>query len=722
MKKTAGLFALYMAVAAARMWPLLAGLDHRLPDEADALMVAWSLWTMGTRPWTGGGIFDGNAFHPHPGALLYADAMIAPSLLAAPFLALGMNAVAAANLLVVITVAMTATGVHLLARALTGSHLAATSAAMAVALGSFALSNQARVQILGVHWMALALLALYRWFDEGRPRQAWAFAAFSALVALSCMYYVPFVGVAVLVMGAGFAAAAARPARTLPWRSAVAPVLACGAVVLALAWPYLRLYGGYGFRGGVPRPFDLVLYFTPPPGSIAYAGATALRPEGFYLTYFIGYVVLALAVVGAVAAVRARRAAMTPIWVAVIALAVLAALLSAGPDIFWRGERVAAGPYRLLMGLPPFTNMREPRRFAVLVVLCSALLAARGVAAVLARAPLRMRPVIGMALAVLVAFEHAAWGDTRGVDVPAGRDLPPVYRWLAGHRGPEPIAELPIRPLRLHRSGALEQYFATEHRRPILTGWPSFPPPALELIRYELRDFPDARSLALLRGLGVRYAIVHPRRWHEERARFERRLQERADVLPTLATFEEHPHAVWDRFEIGGERVLEISPGDVPAPEPCACRPVPPEAITAASSDGGDPRLATDGSRATRWSTAPRDQRQGMSLELRLDRPRAIAGVEVAAAFPYGEFGRYVEVLGLVGGEWRRLGPRADHGGLLATVRALVADPQDAWLTYAVDPVSVSALRLVIGREPEAATGPWTIPEVRLQEATTSEP
>jgi hypothetical protein len=717
--KTIAICATYFVLAALRLWPLLAGLDHKLPDEADGAQVAWTLWSVGTRLGAGyPGLFESNAFHPHPGALLYGDSMIGPGILAAPLLALGLNAIAVANVLVVATVAASAIAVHFLARALTGSHLAAATAAMTIAFGSFAMSNQARLQILGVHWMAFALLALYRWLGEGRARHAWTFAAASALVALSCLYYLPFFGVAVIVLGAGFAAASPLSLNARPWRPAILPVLGCLAVVAGLAWPYLRLHDRYAFRGGTPRPFDLVLYLTPPADSIAYPAATALRPEGFYLTYFIGYLVLALAAAGAIAVFRSRRTASSAIWIAVIVLGVLAVVLSAGPEIVWRGERVAPGPYRLLMALPPFTNMREPRRFAVLVVLCAGLLAARGVAALLARSPQRFRAVIGIAIAALVGAEHAATGDTRGVDMPGGRDLPPVYRWLAEHDGPEPIAELPVRPLRLHRSGALEQYFATEHRRPTLNGWPSFPPPALELIRFELRDFPDARSIALLRGLGVRYAVVHPRRWHEERARFERRLQERSDILPTVARFEERPHAVWDRFELGGETVLEVSRGDVPAAQPCACRPLDAGAITAAISEGGDASLATDGSRETRWTTAPADQRQGMFLELRLERPRHVARVDVAAAFPYGEFGRYVEVLGLVDGEWRRVGPRADHGALLATVRALVDDPQKAWLTYAVDPVPMAAVRLVIGRDPEAATGPWSIPEIRLQELT----
>jgi hypothetical protein len=111
-----------------------------------------------------------------------------------------------------------------------------------------------------------------------------------------------------------------------------------------------------------------------------------------------------------------------------------------------------------------------------------------------------------------------------------------------------------------------------------------------------------------------------------------------------------------------------------------------------------------------------------MYVELRLDRTRPIARVEVAAAFPYGEFGRYVEVLGLVAGEWRRVGPRADHAALVSTVRALVDDPKQAWLQYAVDPMPMHAVRLVIGREPEAGTGPWSVPEIRLQELAGGEP
>lgn len=708
MKKTvAALFGLYLALAALRVWPLVSGHDHRLPDEADGAMVAWTLWAVSS---------GARAFHPHPSPLLYADAMVVPGMLAAPVIALGANALSAANLLVVLTIAASAFAVHLLARALTGSPLAALTAAAAVAFGSFALSNQARLQILGVHWMALGLLALHVWLRDGRSRDAWASAACAALVALSCMYYLPFFGVAVLVLGAGFIAASSRPMRSLPWRAAVLPAVAAAATIAALAWPYLRLYRRYGFSGGTPRPFDLVLYLTPPPASLAYPWATGLRPEGFYLTYFIGYLVLALAVAGAVVALRSRTPER-PIWIAILALAIVAAVLSAGPDVFWRGEQVAPGPYRLLMWMPPFTTMREPRRFAVLVILCCALLAARGVAALLARCPRRWRAAIGVALASFVAFEHAAAGDTRGVDMPGGRDLPPVYRWLAERRGPEPIAELPVRPLRLHRWGAVEQYFATEHQRPILTGWPSFPPPALELIRYELRDFPDARSLAMLRALGVRYAVVHPRRWEAERARFERRMQERADVLPVLATFEERPHAVWDRFGVGGEMVVEILPGE-PAepPSPCPCQVVPRDAVRATSSHGRDATLAADGSRETRWTTAPADQQQGMYVELTLDRPRPIARVEIAAAFPYGEFGRYVEVLGRIGGEWRRVGPRADHGALVATVQSLVANPREAWLPYAVDAQPMEAIRLVIGRDPEPGTGPWSIPEVRLLE------
>ena len=719
--RPAALFAVYVALAAMRVWPLLAEWRQRAPDEADGLMVAWTLWAAGSRLASGyPAMFGANAFHPHPGALLYADAMLAPGAVAAPLVALLGDALPAANVMLVLTLALSALGVHCLARALTGSHLAAAVAAAAMAFGSFAMANQARMQILGVQWIALALLALYLWFHEGRRRHAWAFAGCVVLTGLSCLYYLTFLAIAVAVLAPAFAASSPRRLGQLPWLAAFVPGCLASALLGLLAGPYLRLHSLYGFDAGTPRRFDLVLYFTPPQGSYAYpAVAEALRLPGFSLTYFVGYVVIGLAVVGVVSVARAgRRGPGAATWIGVIALAAVATLLSAGPDVIWRGQRIAPGPYRLLEDLPPFSSMREPRRLAVLVLLSTALLAARGAAALLARSPARLRPAIAVALAAVVTFEHAAAGDARGVEVPAGPRLPQAYRWLAARGGREPVAELPARPLRLNRRGALEQYFATVHGRPILSGWPSFAPPALELILWELRDFPDARSLALLRALGVRYAIVHPRRWESERARFVRRIEERADVLPVVARFDEPDDAVHERFQLGGEMVLEILGVPPPVGSECRCVPVPSSSLRADASPGPrDAALAIDGDRRTRWTTGRLDQRPGMHFDLRLNRPRRLARVEVAAAFPYGEFGRHVEVHGLTGGEWRRIGPRPDHSAMLATVRDLVVSPSKAWLVYPTNPLPVEAVRLMIARHPEDGTGPWSLPEVRLLEA-----
>lgn len=224
----------------------------------------------------------------------------------------------------------------------------------------------------------------------------------------------------------------------------------------------------------------------------------------------------------------------------------------------------------------------------------------------------------------------------------------------------------------------------------------------------------------LARALGVGHAVVHPRRWEEERRRYERRLLERASLVPVVARFPEPADPLLERYRLGGEMVVALpAAAEVPAPAACPCRPIAPASLRASASLApGRAAAALDGDPSTRWTTAPADQQAGAWFEIALDRPRVVARVEVAMRFPYGEFGRDVEVLGRAGGAWRRMGPRNDVGGLVALVRQVVDDPSRAWLSYPLAPAPVEAVRLVLSRPVEPATGPWSLPEIRVLELT----
>jgi len=300
--------------------------------------------------------------------------------------------------------------------------------------------------------------------------------------------------------------------------------------------------------------------------------------------------------------------------------------------------------------------------------------------------------------------------------VPAVATVPDVYRWLAESRDAPPVAELPARPTHLQRFMALDQYLATIHGKPITTGWPSFFPPALDLLLWDLRDFPDAGSITILRALGVRLAVIHPKRWESHRRFFERRLAEREAVLPLLARFPDRGLPVWNRFQLGGEEVRGIPPlAEERPPRACDCVEVERRHYRVESGFGNAATLAVDGVIGTRWTTvAP--QQEGMWFAVLLDRPRRLARLEIDTASPYGEFARNLEISGYLGRESWPMGPRPDMWYEVALLRQLIRDPAKARLRYDLQPALVDRLRLTITRTDEGAPA-WSIPEIHVYEA-----
>jgi hypothetical protein len=262
----------------------------------------------------------------------------------------------------------------------------------------------------------------------------------------------------------------------------------------------------------------------------------------------------------------------------------------------------------------------------------------------------------------------------------------------------------------------MEQFFSTLHGKPILSGWPSFYPPALQYTQWLLRDFPDSRSVTVLRALGFRLAVVHPARWGIERRGFERRLAARPDVLPLLARFPARDLEFWTRFGFGGEEVHAILPlAGEERPRECHCREIDRRGLRATASSGRA-ELALDGLPATRWTTgAP--QQSGDTFELWFDRPRIPVRLEVDVASASSEFARDLRLAGRAGEREVRVDVVPDVWQQVAQVRQLVGDPPRARLDYDLGSAEpVDRLRLVLGSAEEGLP-PWSIPEIHVFEA-----
>jgi hypothetical protein len=709
------LAAVSLAAAFVRLMPYSLHPRTRLGDEGDALLETWVVWWASTHLGLGWPrIFEANAFHPHPSALLYAEPLLAQAVIGWPLFRF-LEPILALNLLTIATFALSAAAFFLFARELVADDHAAALGACLYAFNAYAAANVARIQIVSLGWLPLALLALHRLFVRRQLRWAAALAVFSVLHGFSCMYYLVFYGLLLAVLVPVYVWTTAAWKRPAVLGGLAAAGVVCGAALSLLVLPYLDLFHRYGFAAEV-RQFDLALYLTPPPDDLLYGSlGDRLRPRGFYLDYFLGFVSLAVGGVGVVAALRARALGARAVWTAWLAIGVAAAVLSAGADMRWRGHHLGTGPYAVLQHVEPFTRIREPRRLAVVVLLCLSLFAARGAAALLGRLRGRWRVATALALTLAVVAEHWSTTRTRGATVPAGGTIPEVYRWLAARPGAEPVADLPARPPQLQRFMAFDQYLSTTNGKPIMTGWPSFFPPALELLLWNLRDFPDARSIAVLRALGFRLAVIHPMRWGDDRSYYERRLAARSDVLPVLARFPEDTHPEWQKYGLGDEEVREITAAaEEPAPRPCPCREVDRRSYRVHASGGADAALAVDGSPRTRW-TSGEGQQGGMWFEVLLDRPRELARVEVEMSHPYGEFARYLEVVGGRDAETWPMGPQRDLGYDVRLLRQLVADPGRARLRYDLQPAMVDRLRLRLTRTDEGAS-PWSLPEIHVYE------
>jgi hypothetical protein len=184
----------------------------------------------------------------------------------------------------------------------------------------------------------------------------------------------------------------------------------------------------------------------------------------------------------------------------------------------------------LFRTLPPFSLMRAPARFGVIVTLALTVLAGIAIRKVLARTA---RPgLLGVLLAVATAAELAFPLHFREVP-PLGR----AYRMLATlPRGP--VLELPFWSTNRDRFGhALYMMNSTAHWMPLINGYSDYiPPDALEAAPI-LNRFPSDESFSRLASQRPRYAVFHMNLFGEvDRAAAAVRIREFAPYLRPLYT------------------------------------------------------------------------------------------------------------------------------------------------------------------------------------------
>jgi hypothetical protein len=509
--------ALAVVLSVAMTWPLTQHLGNDVPDLGDPLLHTWHVAWLGhalvDRPLD---VFQANTFWPEEDSLAFSDVLFG-YVPAGVLSAQGPHAaVVVYNLLYLFAYALAFLGAYLLARELGAPRLAALVGGAAFAYAPFRLAQAGHLPVLSSGGIPLALFLLVRGYRRGDTRlvlAGWLVTTWQVLLGFTLGVQLVYLLLAVGAVSAVYWGRP-RPSRAVLGAS-IAGVCVLVLVTFVQARPYFRVVDEHPEATRTPA---LVEYYSPPasgflaaPGeSLVWSGLTARArnslPAPDEQALFPGIAILLLAGLGLFSS---TYPAALRFWLA--AGTVLCAALSLGLRDDGHLTR-GLTPYRLLYELGPgWDGFRTPGRVHTLTTLGLALLAAAGAALVLrevANRPLtrgssaalghREAVTLGAATALTALVLLEGFGPT-----PHAR-VPPVPGGQAG--APDPQLHLPSGDLPDSRYA----YWSVDGFPRMANGYGGFAPSVLERLRSVTTTFPDRRSVAFLRELGIRTVILHP--------------------------------------------------------------------------------------------------------------------------------------------------------------------------------------------------------------------
>jgi hypothetical protein len=487
--------ALFAALTIVMTWPQAARLATSAQEHQDVYFNMWRFaWVAHALSSSPSHLFDGNIFYPERRALTFSDAMPVEAALAAPLLWIGLPRVLVHNLLLLGGIVFSAAGIFMLASRLTGSSCAGTTAGIIFAFVPYRFEHYMHMELQWTVWIPWSFWALHRALDTSRLRDGALVGVFTALQFLSSIYYGIFLGTLLALAAVLLVCGARGDALKRGVLALLVGALAAGAMLAPYVLPYARTRQLVGSRSA-----EQVLEYGARPSSYLVATDTNLlygarstsrgRPER---RLFPGVLAVLLALVG----LLLRRPANEPI-----------VYLLAGVAAFEMSLGLRGYSFTFLYDhVPLFTALRAPARLGIFVVFFLAILAAYGHSALESTLPKRWAPALVVTIAGVLLLEY--WVAPLRL-VPFPNTPPPVYAWLAKQpRGT--IAEFPMPlPDTLPGEEARYAYMSTFHWMPLLNGYSGYYPPSYLTLISDLHGFPDEKSIAVLRGRGARYVILH---------------------------------------------------------------------------------------------------------------------------------------------------------------------------------------------------------------------
>ena len=536
--------AICLLLAVAHTWPLAAH-PARLSrnDNGDAQLNEWIMaWVAHQLPRDPAHLFEANIFYPAHDALAFSEPLIVPALLGGPLAWSGASPVLVYNFVLIAGFALTAFAGYVLVRSWTGDPIAGLLTGSAIAFNTHTLTRLAHVQGIHIYGLPLALLLTDRLLRGGTMRHAVLLAGSIALLAYTSGYLVVFAAVMI---------ALAAMTRWHEWwgpraRLVIPFFLASAAMTAVAILPVYLPYRRVAQTQHMVRSLDAVReYSATLKGYLAAAGRVHISTwSGPFFrdpvdSFFPGVVVLVLAGVAVVAAIR--QPAWRPRVVMLASIAVAGIVLSLGtatPVYGW-----------LFRVFPPMQGLRAAARFGNLFLLGVAVLAGVGLASWRGDLPpeggshgflsrgfgflsrgFRLqaegRRRIAIALVVVANIEALR----APFEYREFTGIPGIYRMLADEPGRVVLAEQPFFPRSAVFENAPYVLASTAHWRPLMNGYSGYTPESYQRYAETFWYFPEERAIAAMKDAGVTHVMVHPRGFLRDADAVVQRVSARGDM------------------------------------------------------------------------------------------------------------------------------------------------------------------------------------------------
>ena len=538
----------YALLTAVFFWPVVGHFGTRiLSDGGDGAAYLWNLWAIPRALLGGDNPFDTkDIFFPVGAHTAFNTNMPLVSVLSWPLQKLfGLGV--AANLMQLGGVMLSGFAAYLLAEHVTGNRPAAFVAGAAFTLAPYRFLHAAHYDLTHLEFLPFGILALLLLYEEATRRRALVFGGVVGVTLLTSITYFLFLLMASAVI-AGWQWRKTRREMAVRLAQAGAVAAVVGAPLLfVMAQDLLSFHTLDRIRDwGHADNYSANLWSWVTPSSVQRLwGDRFIHVNNMWTggerTAFAGFTILALAVAGAVWAVRQRRRSeprMCPPLGQWIALAATFVLLSFGPFLHvghrQGGRFIRYGirytypmPYWILNSVPVLNGIRVPGRFSVVAILALDVVAAVGLAGLMAwltkrhgPRPALVAPAVALLLVLVEFFPQGL--------VTQPRRIPGPYSAIAAEPGQKAVLEIPLQ----WRTGfgdfgdvagdhSIFLYYATRHGKPLASGMAArYPlrsrqallqhPVYSQVVALQQGDLAAATfSVDDLRRAGIGYVVYH---------------------------------------------------------------------------------------------------------------------------------------------------------------------------------------------------------------------